>query len=469
MGRPTRRRLLSMTPTSMNPNPADIPGRAARYSIAIGAACVIGFVLVALVSAGRETGAAEPKPDPRARRLTERLKQSDFEERRRAADALGDIGPAAAAAVPELVESLKDEHVEVHWYALDALGRIGQAATIAVPALSDALTNPRTNRYSRRVAARALGRFGPLAADAVAALTKDLDAEDRELRVEAALALWRVSAEPRAIDALIRLIEGGNNEKGSDSAAFSACLALSEIGPSARPSVPTLLAALAGPDADIRRAAARALGAIGPDALEPLATKLAERPPALDPDARASAMDAIAAIAEGIRRSTFDRASASAQQTAAAAAPFNERVIPALAEQLNSADPVASRHAARALAAVGLLALPVLAEALLSDRPPVRQAADGALDALQQALADGSESRDRFRPQLRSAATALNRALAGNRAAKQAAARAFALLPLPGSAETVDLLRKVITTDDLATRHYAAQALTQFENQEHKR
>jgi HEAT repeat protein len=404
--------------------------------------------------------AAEPADDARVERLIERLKNPDFEERRRAADALGDLGATAASAVPALVAALKDEHVEVHWYALDALGRIGSAPTTAVPALVDELTNPRTNRYSRRVAARALGRFGPLAAEATAALTTDLDAEDHELAVEAALALWRVSADRRARDALDRLIDGTK-----DPAAFSACLALAQIGREASPSIPTLLAALTGTDADVRRAAGRALGAIGPAALEPRAAKLAEQPPVLDVDARASAADALAAIADEVRRSTFARVDASSEQIKTAAAPFETRVIPALAEQLNSADPAVCRHAARALAAVGLLALPVLAEALGSDQPAVQHAADLALDAFEQTLSETTAVPGRFQPQLLSAVPALNRALTGGHDAAQAAARAYALLPIPGSTQTVDLLRKVIATDDLATRHYAAQALTRFENQ----
>ena len=60
---------------------------------------------------------------------------------------------------------------------------------------------------------------------------------------------------------------------------------------------------------------------------------------------------------------------------------------------------------------------------------------------------------------------ALNRALTGDRAARQAAARTLALLPLPADAETIDRLRRVITTDDLVTRHYAAEALARLERQ----
>ena len=434
--------------------------REIRLPIGVRTASLICGFAIALVPYWQSAAATEPSDDPQVVRLIGRLKHDDFEERRRAADSLGDMGAAAASAVPDLVEALKDEHVEVHWYALDALGRIGQIAGAAVPALIAELTNPRTNRYSRRVTARALGRFGPMAAEAVTALAGYLDADDHELRVESALALWRVNADPRTIEVLSRLIDSG-----TDPAAFQACLALAQIGPAARQSIPTLLAALAGADADVRRAAARALGSIGTDSLEPIAAKLAERSSSLDPEARASAADALALIADDVRRSAFDRAGATAQQIAAAVAPFDGRVIPLLTQLLNSDEPLLSQHAARALAAIGLPALPALADALSSDQPSVRHAAQAALDVVEQASSESTTAQRHFQSRLRSAVPALNRALKGDRGAQQTAARALALLPIPGDTDTIDRLRQVIKTDDLATRHFAAQALTRFENQ----
>ena len=93
--------------------------------------------------------------------LVERLKDQDFEQRRRAADALGDLGPKAAAAVPALVAAFADEHVEVHWYALDALGRIGRRRGYGRARVEQrADQSAATNRYSRRVAARASAGLG---------------------------------------------------------------------------------------------------------------------------------------------------------------------------------------------------------------------------------------------------------------------------------------------------------------------
>ncbi|MEE3219587.1 MAG: HEAT repeat domain-containing protein, partial [Planctomycetota bacterium] len=62
-----------------------------------------------------------------------KLADDDKQVRRRAAYALGQMGPAAAGAVPALTTAADDRNIEVGWYALQALGRIGPAAAAAVP------------------------------------------------------------------------------------------------------------------------------------------------------------------------------------------------------------------------------------------------------------------------------------------------------------------------------------------------
>ena len=58
---------------------------------------------------------------------TAELKDGDWEQRLMAAWALGEIGPAAAAAVPELVKAVQDEDAWLRMYSAHALGVIGQA------------------------------------------------------------------------------------------------------------------------------------------------------------------------------------------------------------------------------------------------------------------------------------------------------------------------------------------------------
>src|SRR4030042_958262 len=70
--------------------------------------------------------------DNEVQRYREALQSPDVNIRREAARALGDIGPGAKEAVPELIEALDDEDMDL--IAVWALGRIGPAAIAAVPA-----------------------------------------------------------------------------------------------------------------------------------------------------------------------------------------------------------------------------------------------------------------------------------------------------------------------------------------------
>jgi hypothetical protein len=81
-------------------------------------------------------------------RYKEALKSPDINIRREAARALGEIGPGAKDAVPELIEALDDEDMDL--IAVWALGRIGPAAIAAVPAIRRwlAKVNSRCRRMS---------------------------------------------------------------------------------------------------------------------------------------------------------------------------------------------------------------------------------------------------------------------------------------------------------------------------------
>ncbi len=90
----------------------------------------------------------------------------------------------------EYVEKLTDQNASVRRKAAIALGRIGPAAKEAVPALITALKDE--NKYVRRVAAEALGRIGRAAKQAVAALTKASEDEDKDVREAAEEALKQI-------------------------------------------------------------------------------------------------------------------------------------------------------------------------------------------------------------------------------------------------------------------------------------
>ena len=133
------------------------------------------------------------------------LVQGNFESSRRTAiGALGRIGPAAVGVLTELADD-KDDMMRK--YIADALGEIGFEARAAVPVL--------TNWVKRddgvcAAASRALGQIGPDAATAVAPLMAPLDGNDFWSRYYAAEALGKIGSQARAaIPALTKLQKEG--------------------------------------------------------------------------------------------------------------------------------------------------------------------------------------------------------------------------------------------------------------------
>jgi HEAT repeat protein len=157
--------------------------------------------------------------------LLEALKHDDPGIRERAAYALGLLREGAAPAVTALARALNDPEDDVRQWSAWSLGRIGPEATMAVDDLRAALYDPES--WVRRNAAESLGKLGP-------------------------------EAEP-AIPDLVALVERERNGTVSDVAIE----ALTGFGPTAVDAVPVLVTALDDDFYGVRVAAARALAAIG--------------------------------------------------------------------------------------------------------------------------------------------------------------------------------------------------------------
>jgi HEAT repeats len=70
------------------------------------------------------------------------LKKPDSKARKKAVQALGQIGQGDPKAIPALIEALKDQDSAVKEKAIVALLHIGPAASEAIPALTQAQNDP---------------------------------------------------------------------------------------------------------------------------------------------------------------------------------------------------------------------------------------------------------------------------------------------------------------------------------------
>jgi len=178
----------------------------------------------------------------------------NFLVRRRAAETLARIGPAAAPAVPELIDALSDDQYAVHKAAENALTRIGAPA---VSALTRGLST--RNEQLRRRIVSILGHLGPSSAPAlVQTLRKD---ESSFIRLSAIESLGQlqplpVTVVPALIGALSDLDEGVRG---------AACDVLGSLGSAAQSAEKSLaLLSTSDPDSLVRRKAQDALKTLAP-------------------------------------------------------------------------------------------------------------------------------------------------------------------------------------------------------------
>ena len=134
---------------------------------------------------------------------------ADANVRYQAVVALSRIGPGAARAVPALLRSMSNSCGEVRWYSVLALGQIGKAAEPAIPALIDALNIDYPNADMRSVLCGTLGRIGCARPEVITSLRQSLQDVDAAVRCQAAKALGRIGPAAReAIPALEEMVAG---------------------------------------------------------------------------------------------------------------------------------------------------------------------------------------------------------------------------------------------------------------------
>jgi HEAT repeat protein len=374
-------------------------------------------------------------------------------KRRRAAYALGRIGPAAKAAVPALVKAVNDPNMEPRWYAVDALGRIGGDAQVAAT-IAAAIRNPENDVYVRRNAVKALGRLGAAAEAQAEVLVEQLAAQDPATRAGAALALWQVARRGEAIAALKTMLASSAPDE-----AFAACLALLELRADARAALGELIAALGHASPDVRRAAAKVLGGLGIEAARAIQAEVERPESAVD---RAAAAAALGQIVDQVREQLLYAPETEAAAFDQAVQALREVVLPPLEKLLASADEGVRREAGWSLARLGPLAAPPLLSAAQSEDAGLRAGAAEALARMEGYLPSDSPAPVNvaaLKPQLVQPLLAAMRS--DTPQTRLAAIRAAAALSLGGEAQPlVPLLTAALEDEDAAVRRYAAKALS---------
>ena len=210
--------------------------------------------------------------------LSGMLTHSDKYVRRNAVWAMGKLGPAALPALANLCRGLKDADPRTASGAAQALGCMGEAGADAIPALTEAMRG--TNIVLCRLAAKALSQIG---VPAISALVTHLQHADPFVRGEAALALgWLGPKAKAAVPYLAQVVRGREPRSLRDTPPPSGSLSRSTVTgddstESATP-VASPVADSSSPEEACRVYAAQALGRMGPAAIAAVAElKIASR------------------------------------------------------------------------------------------------------------------------------------------------------------------------------------------------
>ena len=187
-----------------------------------------------------------------------------------------------AEETSRLIRVLKDKDEIARRGAAQDLGKLGPDAKGAAAALADVLTKDK-DAFVRRFAAQSLGQIGPeVAKDAVPALSKAVKTDTHKEVIQASIeALGQMGG--TAVPALKEAMKSSEL-----TVQYQAAKAIGQIGPDAKDAVKTLIDAFKNPppmkrnnDAPpVRTAVAEALGNIGPaakDAVPALKESIADR------------------------------------------------------------------------------------------------------------------------------------------------------------------------------------------------
>ena len=217
-------------------------------------------------SAVQALGAIGPAATPAAPAILRALAGTNNMDQGRCLWALGQIHGHPESVVPVLIKHLNQRNFEQ--VAAEALGQFGPEAAPAVPDLIRILD--RNDATSTR-AASALGHIGPAAKQAIPSLLRSAPKTNRgsEFRFQCILALGGIHQEPElVVPALTSCISETLREQDVRIRLFCA-EALGQYGTNATPAVALLTKLLADQNPNVRRAATNALQQISPPTAAP--------------------------------------------------------------------------------------------------------------------------------------------------------------------------------------------------------
>jgi HEAT repeat protein len=182
---------------------------------------------------------------------------------RQAAFALYRLHAQDAGVIAALIHAVRRESFRECSTHILALAETGPAASNAVPALLKVLeTAVRTNDWERTVrfyTVKALGAIGPPSSAAVPKLRELRNDPQSAMRVDAAVALWRITGQ--AEEALFTLTESKKSQFVSDRSLE----ALGRMGTNALPALPFIVPYLTNPAPSLRLDAATTAWQIAPE------------------------------------------------------------------------------------------------------------------------------------------------------------------------------------------------------------
>ncbi|MFP6612524.1 MAG: HEAT repeat domain-containing protein [Pirellulales bacterium] len=392
-----------------------------------------------------------------------KLADDDKQVRRRAAYALGQMGPAAAGAVPALTTAADDKNIEVGWYALQALGQIGPAAAAAVPEIihilktAEAFRNEIGYRPLRLNGFRALGRIRADSAEAISLLESTLADPDRHVVVAAAFALWQIDGRNACLEAI-----GGELSSQDDDVALAAAMVLLGIGKKAELATQPLVHALGHKGADVRRAASRALSEIGMSAA-PSVTKALEDPDRFDP---ITVISTLGWINEKVRREVLHFPATALADFIEVSQGLQKQIVRGLVASLENPKPEVRRAAARALARLGPTVAPSLLKLLGSEPGQKRDAVILAFVEMDRYLpADIRNLAGVVKSKGASLELIIPLLTHSDVSVRRAAFRLFNALQYGAEAESaVGSLRRGLRDQDVPIRRYAVRSLERIQS-----